>query len=728
MSRNSLIVFCIFLLLWAVAPAQAMAESSPVQQVILVLWHGLEWEDLKDIKIREQTTWPMAYGLMNTRAGGGDLHSGAYMSLGAGARAVGFAGAATFQWGLGAQALYTLRVGEEPGIFVQPDLALIKDAQRVNYRVEIGALGSAFANKGVPLRVLGNSDGNESVHWAALVGMDSLGRVWRGTIDSSLTLENSNYPFGLHTDYDRLAKEVLQGTEPLIVVDLGDPYRYEQYQKFLLPEQRDVLRKQMVQEAGDFLERIVSDKPANTVVLVVSPFPSGAKVAAGQFLTPILCLGWSEGLLSSATTRWPGLVTNMDLAPTILKLLGIEHQQPMIGRSASIEAAQNATSWIETMEKKTSNLAKQRPIVLRAVVIFQIVIYSVILASLILSISLPEWMVRLGQSLLLVLLILPLALLFWDGPRWILAVFLLVMLLFQIWPGHILLKVGMITAVTTLLLSYDLLGGSWFMRYSPLGYDPIGGARFYGIGNEFMGVLVGATVIAWSICIQQFNVTVKWQWISGIILFGSIIFLIGAPSLGTNVGGAICAVFAFGFLFGKKKLPTAIALIAIVAAVLAFLMLLDYGNPATKQSHIGQTVALFRQDGFWALQLIIVRKLAMNFKLLRYSMWSRVLLVGIAVLGASFIWPSQFIFWLKENHPQVAKGVIGVVVGSIAAFFFNDSGVVAAATCLTFASTTLLLLALELKHNLNPPQSHIENDTYNNQTGECGTSPGGNKG
>ncbi len=47
------------------------------------------------------------------------------------------------------------------------------------------------------------------------------------------------------------------------------------------------------------------------------------------------------------------------------------------------------------------------------------------------------------------------------------------------------------------------------------------------------------------------------------------------------------------------------------------------------------------------------------------------------------------------------------MLGSLAAFIFNDSGVVAAATCLYFASSTLLLLALELKHDLDPPEAHV---------------------
>ena len=113
-----------------------------------------------------------------------------------------------------------------------------------------------------------------------------------------------------------------------------------------------------------------------------------------------------------------------------------------------------------------------------------------------------------------------------------------------------------------------------------------------------------------------------------------------------------------------------------------------------------------------AVILIIARKLSMNLRLLRYSMWSNALIVALVGIGASFIWPSRYIFWLKENHPLIAGGIMGVVIGSTAAFVFNDSGVVAAATCLSFASSTLLILALELKHDLAAPQTNIEDNGH----------------
>lgn len=74
----------------------------------------------------------------------------------------------------------------DPTSLVQPRIAQIRAAQTVQYRLEIGALGSALAEAGDTPRVLGSSEGHEPFHWAALVGMDGWGRVWEGSVDQSL--------------------------------------------------------------------------------------------------------------------------------------------------------------------------------------------------------------------------------------------------------------------------------------------------------------------------------------------------------------------------------------------------------------------------------------------------------------------------------------------------------------------------------------------------------------
>lgn len=124
---------------------------------------------------------------MNTRSGGGDSLTGAYLSLGAGARAVGWPDAAEFLPREAAEYLYRLHTGVDPGSYVQPEIALIRQAQTVSYQVEPGALGSAVLEAGEQLKVLGSGS-------AALVGMDRLGRIWHGRLEEELTSVDPRYP------------------------------------------------------------------------------------------------------------------------------------------------------------------------------------------------------------------------------------------------------------------------------------------------------------------------------------------------------------------------------------------------------------------------------------------------------------------------------------------------------------------------------------------------------
>jgi hypothetical protein len=82
-----------------------------------------------------------------------------------------------------------------------------------------------------------------------------------------------------------------------------------------------------------------------------------------------------------------------------------------------------------------------------------------------------------------------------------------------------------------------------------LGYDPIIGARFYGIGNEYMGVLVGASIITISIFFEKFG-------FKNIILLPfalAVVFIMGNPMMGANVGGTITISAAFLFLILKSN-------------------------------------------------------------------------------------------------------------------------------------------------------------------------------
>ncbi|MDI9484656.1 MAG: hypothetical protein QM372_04190 [Bacillota bacterium] len=714
MNRRWLVSLLIPVLIAALA-LPVLARDAKIRQIVLILWHGLEWEHLDSLQFDE----PRAVGLLNTRSGGGEALTAAYLSIGAGARAVGSSGAALFHSTEGGKELYRRNTGLDPTSLVQPRIAQIRAAQTVQYRLEIGALGSALAEAGTPPRVLGSSEGHEPFHWAALVGMDGWGRVWEGSVGSEFTIQDPDYPYGVRTDYQHLAREVLQATEPLVVVDLGDPFRYDQYRINLVPSQQEKLGNLIASEVGEFLAEIVSGKAEHTVVILVSPYPSQPLASRSHWLTPAVCWGLDEGLLTSATTRWPGLITNMDVAPTILELLGIEHNQPLIGRPVTVMplSEDEGRLRLARMVEKIGFFSQYRGQVLRTLVIGQIITYAAVLISLIANSASPPWVVRILQLAILLLLAMPLSLLLWDRFPFAVLAILAGIAVLKCRNVSTVLLIGLVSFSTAAAISADVLLGSWLMRYSFLGYDPVGGARFYGIGNEFMGVLIGSAIMGWAIAAEKGGFSRSLRGALGLVLFSFFTVVIGAPALGTNVGGFISAVFGFGSTFlamqGRRvNMPTILALGAAALAVLAMLMLVDGAHSPGEQSHIGQTVELIRRDGVNAVILIIARKLSMNLRLLRYSMWSNALIVALVGIGASFIWPSRYIFWLKENHPLIAGGIMGVVIGSTAAFVFNDSGVVAAATCLSFASSTLLILALELKHDLAAPQTNIEDNGH----------------
>ena len=62
-----------------------------------------------------------------------------------------------------------------------------------------------------------------------------------------------------------------------------------------------------------------------------------------------------------------------------------------------------------------------------------------------------------------------------------------------------LLSFMIIETITALVIIVDLLTGANLAKFSPLSYQVITGARYYGIGNEYMGVLIGSAIISSSI-------------------------------------------------------------------------------------------------------------------------------------------------------------------------------------------------------------------------------------
>lgn len=711
MKKEIVLVVILTAVLICAAP-QGLAQYD---RLIFVVWHGASLTDL----VETAPHTPQAWGLMNTRAGGGLAVEGAYLSINSGARAVGVRGAGEV-FNRDEDQSYTLYTGMEPAALVQPAIWPITSGQNVSYTVVPGALGSALNGHGLRAAAYGSSDTSKEVRWAGTIAADREGRVPEGDVSPNMLLSDTERPFGVRTDYDRLLRAVVDSSADLIVADLGDPYRLDEISSEMHPLQYERQREVVAAEARDFLNRLLQAISDDTLVLVAAPHPGQEKGTLGQWIAPAVLFGGDTGLLVSPTTKWPGIVTNMDIAPTILTLLGAEVPDFMIGAPIGVipMPAGEAVQLVQELENRLLALHQDRGVVLRTLVGIQIGVYLISLALMVLRVKAALQAARVMQMVLAVSLALPVYLLILSKGIWA-AVALTVVLALILWlTRDFLWVVAGIGLATALLIGLDIIGGSWLMRFSYLGYDPIGGARFYGLGNEYMGILVGAIIMGTAIAAQLLGLTRLQAIAAASPLFLAVLVLVAAPWWGTNVGGAITAVLGFGVTLGawgrvRFSWRVVLALVVCTGLVLGTLMLIDNLRSPAEQSHIGRTVHAIRTEGAAAIYNIIQRKLAMNLRLIRYSIWSRAWVAALALIGASFIWPSQFITWMGKKYPQIASGIWGTVVAGLAALVFNDSGVVAAATCVFPAATTLAVLALEyrlLKHNLLAPKAHVQND------------------
>ena len=53
-------------------------------------------------------------------------------------------------------------------------------------------------------------------------------------------------------------------------------------------------------------------------------------------------------------------------------------------------------------------------------------------------------------------------------------------------------------------LLLDIVSGQNLIKNSLLGYDPIIGARYYGIGNEYVGILIGAVLVLTTVLMERY--------------------------------------------------------------------------------------------------------------------------------------------------------------------------------------------------------------------------------
>ncbi|WP_235828046.1 hypothetical protein [Brevibacillus migulae] len=724
-------LFLVAAMLCLCLPAGKLLAKPADRQVIVLFISGFSFTDLAKLKNYPHVDkWisKSAIGAMTIRPAGARNEENAYLLLGSGGQAVyteasGTAYHAMERMESGETAAERMqryrgdpvRLSEEtllfPGIY-----RLQVENENKPFTARIGLLGNMLSANGMIAAVFGNSDAEGKKHrHAALFAMDERGIIPAGDLSSRTYLADPSFPGGHRTDYAYLLERMTQERRSgVLVAEVSDLARLYQAQSQMDSGHFQRQYNQVLTDLDQFLGNLLQTRKANQMVIVTSALVNEAAVKEKSLLTPLLL--WQEGgagtWLQSATTRQAGVISGLDLLPTLLHWLAVPLPQGLLGHplTSSPRQAGNIEALLTHVQEIDRVYENRSPIMYTYVMLQIIILVAAALFWLWKKDERGKAAEKLRRGIrlsLLSMLFYPLLfllepLLSWSVPP---PVILGVIIMFALggalivesWrlPRMLMLVAGMTIGAVLI----DGFTGAEAMQRSYLGYDPVIGARFYGLGNEYEGVVVGATILFVSALYQlRKPVGSVFCMTAAVMLFGLVLVYMGAPSLGANAGGFLAATVGFGvagfrlqeWRVGKK------GLLLITGGLLAGVGALIIINLSSSQplTHVGRVANDMVQGNWDEVMKIVERKLEMNWRLIRISGWSKVFAVSLVVIGLLSLRTDRYLRNLSGEYPYLVKGFTGLIAGSLAGLLLNDSGIVTAATSIIFFVVPALSAAI----------------------------------
>ncbi|GAB3658585.1 hypothetical protein [Glycomyces tarimensis] len=408
-----------------------------------------------------------------------------------------------------------------------------------------------------------------------------------------------------------------------------------------------------------------------------------ADSAAPSSLHPLIYAGHGvePGTLTSATTGRDGYVQLVDLAPTALDLVGAEIPAAMSGRPVSVSADETHTSAeaVAAGVDETSAASAVADISWRFYLTLTLLGIVAVGAATWLLTGPDRWR-RTATTVCIAVCSVPVAgvaagipawwraeqpeLAFWSVIAAVVAT--LTVASWLPWLREGVRPVVLVAAVTAGLIAFDQFTGATWPLHTPMGYTAQAGARFAGLGNYSFAVFAAAVVLL--ICLTPWRR--KALYVGPVVLSAAAIAIVGAPTLGRNVGGTLtlvaACVLACMRLWGRRLSLWTVAIAGgIAAVVLVGAGVLDYLRPEEDQTHLGRFVGTVL-DG--AAGEVVLRKAAAAVGTIGGPLTYLVLAAAVATV---WIW--------RRRRPirsvTVDAAATGLLAVSVIGFAVNDSGI-----------------------------------------------------
>ena len=665
----SALLACLFAVLALAAPARA-AEPPTAQHVVVVGLSGLRWSDVSATKTPE--LWRLA-----GQGSVGNLVDYAVLPLTCPAD-----GWLTLNAGARAQSEHTnAACGAFPAI--QP-------------------AGAGATVPGLPALETYNHQFHNNPDWGLLSGQTP-GCATAAGPGAALALADRAGHVASYLPAPGQVTAAVLARCPLTVVDLGTLGYAE--------------RARQLATADAQLATIAAALPAGTTLLVTAP---GAPSKPPHLQLALADgPGYSSGLLNAVSTRQPGLIVLTDLTPTVLGWLGAPESastgppqtvgahvtrgdrgslaatvQALTGRDtaeqvwrdthdeffwaysladAAVLAAIGLASWGAAPEQRRRRARGWRV----AGVFAAAVPVGTFLANLVpwsTTAHPAAWLY--GVSVALALVIAGAALLGCRhrGP---------------------LAPLGVICLFTVAVLGVDVMTGSGLQLETPFGLSVLEAGRFYGIGNEALGIygLSGLFGAAWLalVLLRRYSPSRRPAVLAVAAVATFTVFASGWPGFGGKVGGTIAMVPCFlllGMVVAGTRLNWRRILLVAVSglALFAVFALISYLVPATGHSDIGVFAGntLHGRSGG-----LLLRKINSNLGSLSVNAFSPLIPI-VAIVTGLMLWRPAWFRLTTMPAAFAAEPLLRPVLGvlwlmPVLGWLANDSGVIVAAAVLPFA-------------------------------------------
>lgn len=605
--------------------------------------------------------------------------------------------------------------------------------------IRIGALGDAVVRAGGSTAAVGNSDlgpGPEPADLmrpAALVAMDSQGRVRFGDVSQRLLKADLAAPLGVTADLDRYTGTITDailalqrvGGPSLLVIDPGDLARAEVSARDFAPMVAASHRDKALASLDSIVRLTAEEMPEGARLMVIGTSAKAPLEGPAPF-TPIVAYSPGDptlsGTLSSSSTRQDGLVTNLDIAATTVDWLALDKPVSFLGNPMVASDAIATAERIPALTEQNAiavSIEAARPSTINTFIVITMLIFA---ASVLVLFRMGRWptalrqlMVKITHPGLLFVAAVPLAstAMFAVGLTpgseaaathyfvgatlaiWALAAILSLGRSFR-------LPLGIVSLSTaTLLLVDQWMGGPWSFT-GILNFSPLVAARYYGMGNEGAAIMMGSLLVGLGLILDEFRtnkvaaIVRKWA----ILPIGVVAVLTAAaPIFGANVAVALWGLVGavvFWALANNIRVDwrMVVGIILVTAIMLGAFIVIDLGTQDGAQTHLGRAVESAREGGIQELVTIAERKIATNIRVLTTTNWSFVL-AGVLLFLGYMRWRPQgdFSDTLARN-PAFSAALAAVLIAGGVAYFTEDSGIVIPALMTVYVGLGILQLMI----------------------------------